>query len=573
MNITEFAIRNQVITTFSVLLLVAAGLFSFFSLGQLEDPEFTVKTAVVVTPYPGATAAEVEQEVTDQIEGALQEMPELDSLHSLSRAGSSLIKVEIKPEYWSDRLPQVWDKLRRKVSDVQGELPDGVRPSQVSDDFGDVFGLLLGVVGDGYSYQELEQYTKLIQKEISLVDGVARVDIWGIQDAAVFIDVTENRLANLGVAGSTIKSILEKQNLVVDAGHVDVGSQRYNIQPTGAFRSPADIGNLLIPGQDTDSNRNSFIYIRDIGAIRAGYIDPPQNLMRLNERPGLVLAISNISGTNVVDMGRRVSQRLDALLTQLPVGIELDRIHWQSDIVDGAVKSFLINFVEAVLIVLVVLTIAMGWKMAVIIGTALTLTILATFLAMAVFGIDLHRMSLGALIIALGMMVDNAIVVAESYVVRVRQGEEKEPAAINSATRPSMALLGATIIAIMAFYPIFASTEAAGEYCRSLFIVVAISLLASWIISLTVTPLQCLWMLDLSATSDQTESRWLRGFRALLEQTLRLRWLTAAAHLGAADRCVGRIRPGQTNFLPRFVYDQVYGGLLGPGRNAHSTDG
>ncbi|MCU7933182.1 MAG: efflux RND transporter permease subunit [Candidatus Thiodiazotropha sp. (ex Codakia rugifera)] len=529
MNITEFAVRNQIITYFTVALLVVAGLYGFFSLGQLEDPAFTVKTAVIVTPYPGASAVEVEQEVTDRIEGALQEMPELDALHSLSRAGSSLIKVEIKPEYWSDSLPQVWDKLRRKVNDIQGDLPDGVAPSQVSDDFGDVFGLLLGVVGYGYSYHELEHHTKQLQKEMSLVEGVARVDIWGIQDAAVFIDVTETQLAKLGVAGPTIKSILEKQNLVVDAGHVEVGSQRYNIHPSGAFRSPADIGDLLIPGQNEGSDSDSFIHIRDIGTIREGYTDPPNNLMRLNGQPGLVLAISNVSGTNVVDMGQRVSQRLDELQSNLPVGIELERIHWQSDIVDDAVNSFLINFAEAVIIVLVVLTIAMGWKMAVIIGTALTLTILSTFLAMAVFGIDLHRMSLGALIIALGMMVDNAIVVAESYVVRVKDGEEKEQAAITSATRPSMSLLGATVIAIMAFYPIFASTEAAGEYCRSLFIVVAISLLASWFVSLTITPLQCIHMLDLPTTSDQQESRWLRGFREILEKTLHLRWLTVGS--------------------------------------------
>lgn len=530
MNLTEFSIHNKVITLFSVTLLMLAGMFAFFSLGQLEDPTFTVKNALIVTPYPGASAQEVEQEVTDKIESALQEMPELHSLHSRSTAGVSLITVEIKAEYWADRLPQVWDKLRRKVADIQGALPTGTYPSDVVDDFGDVYGLMVGVVGDGFSYREMEDYAKKIQKEISLIEGIARVDLWGNQQSAIYIDISESKLASLGLSGASITQLLKNQNLVVDAGHIEVDSYRLNVRPTGSFNSPEDIGDLLIHGQSR-SNQSEFIRISDIGNITEGYVEPATNLMRLNGQPAIVLSISPLDGINVVEVGERVNRKLDQMKTSLPVGIEMNQIHWQPKVVDDSVQAFLINFAQAVLIVLVVLTLFMGWKMGVVIGSSLILTILGTFVFMAIFDIDLHRMSLGALIIALGMMVDNSIVVAEGYVVKLQQGLSKEQAAMKSAKGPSMALLGATVIAIMAFYPIFASVEGAGEYCRTLFIVVAISLLVSWVVSLMVTPLQCMLMLGVEDEKPASESKALAAFRSLLETAMRMRLLTVGSLL------------------------------------------
>ncbi len=525
MSLSELCIRNKVITLFTVFLFAVAGVFAFFALGQLEDPEFTIKNALIVTNYPGASAEEVEQEVTDKIESALQEMPELNSLHSRSTPGTSLIDVEIKGEYWADRLPQVWDKLRRKVSDVQASLPEGVMASNVVDDFGDVYGLMVGVVGDGFNYKEMEDYVKIIQKEVSLVDGVARVDLWGNQQSVIYIDVSESKLASLGLSTASITQLLRNQNMVVDAGHIEADAYRMFIRPTGSFVSSKDIGDLLIH-VESRSNQNEFIRVSDIGTITEGYLEPASTLMRLNGRTAIVLSISPLSGTNVVDVGVRVAQKLEALKSRFPVGIEIENIHWQPQVVDDSVQAFLINFCQAVLIVLVVLTLAMGWKMGVVIGTALTLTILGTFVFMALLGIDLHRMSLGALIIALGMMVDNAIVVAEGYIVKLQEGRTKEQAAIESASGPSMALLGATIIAVMTFYPIFASIESAGEYCRTLFIVVAISLLISWVVSLTITPLQCIMMLGTEEDNGKQESKLVVGFRKLLEMVLKKRVLT-----------------------------------------------
>ena len=256
MNLTEFALNNKVFTYFAYCLFVIAGIASFFSLGQLEDPEFTVKTAVIATAYPGASPKEVELEVTDRIEQAIQEMSQVDHVESISRAGLSLISVDIKSEFWLDRLPQVWDELRRKINDVQPSLPPGSLTPEVSDDFGDVFGFQLAVTGDGFSYAELEKYAKNLRKELSLVKGVARVDLWGVQDKAVYLDTSQVQLAELGITDESISMTLNKQNMVVDAGSVDVQSVRMRISPTGAFSTPQDIANLsLRPSlQDTLGN-------------------------------------------------------------------------------------------------------------------------------------------------------------------------------------------------------------------------------------------------------------------------------------------------------------------------------
>ncbi len=541
MNLAAMALQKRVVTYFAVFLVVLAGIGSFFRLGQLEDPEFTVKTAVVVTSYPGAGPEEVELEVTDRIELAIQEMKQLDYLDSESRAGLSVIKVNIKSEYWADRLPQVWDELRRKVRDVQTSLPPGAGEPSVVDDYGDVFGFLLAVTGDGFSYAELEGYVDELKRELSLVDGVARVDLWGIQDRIVYIDAAESQLSQIGLSDSSLEATLREQNMVVDAGSLDLQNRRFRISPTGEFGSPQDIENLVIRPSLADSLQNpttgegagrtaDLIRIGDIGTVREGYRDPPANLLRFNGEPAIGIALTNIPGGNIVDIGRAIDAKLAELLPHLPIGIEINRVHWQSDVVAEAINGFLINFAEAVLIVLAVLTVTMGWRMGLVIGSSLIVTILGSFILMALFGIDLQRMSLGALVIALGMMVDNSIVVADGFVVRIQQGMDRKKAAIEAANLPSWPLLGATVVAVMAFYPIFASIEDAGEYCRTLFVVVAISLLTSWVVSMTLTPIQCLDMLPSpkpgEGSKDPYGSFFYRGFGSLLRRAIQARWLT-----------------------------------------------
>jgi multidrug efflux pump subunit AcrB len=543
MKLAKFAVERQIVTYFIIIILVAGGIASFFMLGQLEDPNFTVKTAVVVTSYPGASATEVELEVTDRIELAVQEMPQLWRLRSFSKPGLSSIYVDLLPKNDPEDIPQIWDELRRKIRNIEGQLPPGAGRPVVRDDFGDVYGLLYAVTSDGFSYAELEDYVKTIRKELSVVDDVARVELWGVQDRAIYLDVSQTQLAALGISEDTIEQTLSQQNLVVDAGHVDVGEDRIRVAPTGAFTTPEDIGDLALRPTLLDSLQNAtlsgtfgraeeLIRIRDIGSIRSGYRDPPSQIMRFNGEMAIAIAISGVPGSNIVEVGSRVDQRRRELEALLPVGIEMHKVAWQSDEVSRAVNSFLISFLQAVLIVLVVLTLFMGWRMALIIGTALILTILGTFMVMALGRIDLDRMSLGALVIALGMMVDNAIVVADGYMVRKKRGMESKQAAVESASQPAWPLLGATVIAVMAFFPIFNSTEGVGEYCRSLFLVVAIALLISWVVSMLVTPLQCMAMMKEPKKKkggdegDEYSGKLFVFFGRVLEGAIRRRWAT-----------------------------------------------
>ncbi len=535
MSLTGTAIEKRKVTYFVIFLLIVAGIGAFFSLGQLEDPEFTVKTAVITTTYPGASPLEVEQEVTDRIELAIQEMPQIDYVESSSKAGLSQISVELKAQYWSDQLPQVWDELRRKIRNIEGSLPPGAGRPDVSDDFGDVYGFQLTLVGDGFSNSEMETYAKEIKKELSLVPNVARIDLWGVQERIIYIEISQTQLSELGLTNESISNTLEQQNMIVDAGSLDMNKKRLRIAPTGEFKSPQDIADLQIAAIGSGNNEE-LIRIRDVATVIQGYKSPPSTIMHYNGMPAIGISITNVSGVNVVKVGQGIDKRLDEIIAVLPVGIEVNRIHWQSEIVDDAVKAFLINFGEAVAIVLVVLTIAMGWRMGIIIGSSLILTILASFILMAIFGIDLQRMSLGALVIALGMMVDNSIVVADGIVSRIQAGMDRKKAAIEAASQPAMPLLGATVIAVMAFYPIFASTEGAGEYCRTLFTVVAISLLVSWLISMTITPLQCIDMLPkIKPDGDNVDpygSRFYSIYKGLLGKALKLRILTIASLVG-----------------------------------------
>ena len=546
MSLAGWAIRNRAVTYFTVVLLLFGGVASYQSLGRLEDPDFTIKTAVITTSYPGATAEQVEREITDRIELEIQEMQEIDFIESTSIDGLSRIKVEVRPSYTSEEIPQIWDQLRRRVRDIESQLPPGAGRPAIVDDFGDVFGHLLAIQSDGFSYAELEIYAEALQRELRLVEGVARVDLWGVQNRVVYIDINPQQLAELGISDNSIANTLETQNLVVDAGSIELQDRRLPLVPSGEFERPTDIANLFLTPSATDllqtlqdpqqsAERSTLIRIGDISEVREGYREPPESMMRFNGRPAIALAIANQPGVNVVEMGRAIDARLAQLVSDLPIGIEVNRVHWQSDIINDAVNSFLISLAEAVAIVLVVLTIAMGWRQGVIIGTGLILTILGTFVVMALLGIDLHRMSLGALIIALGMMVDNSIVVADGYVVRRQSGADPVTAARESARGPAIPLLGATIIAVLAFFPIAASEESAGEYCAALFSVVAISLLISWVLSMTVTPLQCVDMLRDVGDGGQgegSESRFFAGFRRLLKTCIRFRFFTVAAVVG-----------------------------------------
>ncbi|MBM4089882.1 MAG: efflux RND transporter permease subunit [Planctomycetes bacterium] len=535
MNLAAIALEKRPITYFGIALIVAGGLFSYYQLGQLEDPEFSIKTAAVTTTYPGASAEQVELEVTDRIETKLQEMVELKCIYSNSRPGLSIIKVDIKSEYWSDRLPQVWDALRKKIADIEPSLPPGAGKPKIGDDFGFVFGFLLAISSDGYNYAELERYVKEMRKELSVVPGVARIDLWGAQEKRIYLDVSTAQITALGLTPEQVMQTLQSQNLVVDAGQVDYLTQRLRVAPTGEFQSPEDIGDLAITS--VVSGRNEIIRIRDIATVNVGYIDPPSQLLRHNGRQAIALALAPASGENVVRVGQAIDRRLAELVADLPVGIGVERISWQSDQVSDSISAFILSVLESVVIVLALLALTMGIRAGIIIGiSGLVFPILGSFIVMAIMGIDLHRISLGALIIAMGMMVDNAIVVTDGIMVRIAAGMDRKRAAIEAASGPAWPLLGATVVACMAFYPIFASTYDTGEVAGSLFTVVTISLVLSWVFCQAAAPLLCIAILPSpkpgKAHTDPYQSKFYQSFRKVLSRAIRYRVLFLGSMVG-----------------------------------------
>ena len=570
MSLPALAVERKTLTNFLVFLVLVSGVFSYFQLGRLEDPDFSIKTAVVVTQYPGASPEEVELEVTDRLEKAIQELPQLDNLYSLSRAGLSIIKVDIKEEYWADRLPQVWDEMRRKINDIKPQMPTRALPSEIMDDFSFVYGFVLAITGDGYSYAELEDYVDYLKKDLSLVDGVARVELWGVQPKVIYLDVSEAQTAALGLTIEDVLLTLASQNAVVPAGHVEVPDRRLRLEITGEFNSPDEIGKLQIRRSLADIVRNAvqqgtedrrpvdasdeLIRIEDIATVRVGYLEPPMTRMRFNGQEALAVSLANVAGGNVLATGRAVDKRLEELIAELPAGINVERFAWQSDEVKASIDAFIINLAEAVLIVLVVIALSMGWRMGVVIGSALILTILGTFVAMFMMGIELHRVSLGALVVALGMMVDNAIVVADGMTVRLSKGMDATEAAIESAEVPASPLLGATFIAVLAFYPVFASPTSAGEYARTLFLVVGLALLISWVISVTVTPLQCISLIKPPAAGEEQSDPYgggmFQAFRKLLESALRHRALTVLGMVGLLGLALANAGRVPQQFFP-----------------------
>ena len=556
MSLPEIAIEKKTVTYFGVFLLLVGGIFSYFQLGQLEDPDFSIKTGAIITSYPGATPEEVELEVTDRIEKAIQEMPQLDTLYSFSKAGLSVITVDMKQIYWADQLPQVWDEMRKKIRDILPSFPPGAGNPEIMDDFSFVYGFVLAVTGDGYSYEELKEYVDYLRKELSLVEGVSRAELWGEQPKVIYLDISKEQLAELKLSPEAFLATLATQNMVIDAGAVEIGNERYRIEQTGTFKTPEEIGDLVLrgslldvaqigmaeatpraqlPTQTVENIRSSeLIAIKYVATVRRGYQEPPPTVMRFNGQQALAISLANVTGGNVVDTGGNLDKRLNELIAELPLGINVEKIAWQSDLVTSSVNAFMINLAEAVAIVLVVLTLAMGWRMGVVIGSGLILTILGTFIVMAMMGLQLQRVSLGALIIALGMMVDNAIVVADGFAVRLKKGMARKEAAIEAAWQPAWPLLGATLVAVMAFYPIFAATTDTGEYARSLFICVAISLLLSWILAATVTPLQCMGFLPdpKEGEADPYAGKFYRIFRGALGKAIGFRWITLAVMAG-----------------------------------------
>jgi len=500
MNIAEYAIEKKVITYLMVIILLVGGYTGFRNLGKLEDPDFTIREVRVTTQYPGATPQEVEEEVSDVIERAAQQMSQVENVYSESSNSLSIVTVEFYQGIKQEEYRQIYDELRRKVNDAQTSLPPGAGPSMVNDDFGDVYGIFYAITGEGYSQRELYDHTEYLEKELLLVPGVAKIELWGAPREVVYLEISRTQLTAMDISEDYIYDLLQNQNMIVDSGTVPVGDSRMRFRSTGSLQTISDIGSIVI-----SSSSDAQITLDDIADISHGYQDPPNFIMRYNGKDGIGLGISVMEGGNVVEIGGRIKDRLAEIERDTPIGMEVETIMMQGDSVQKAITGFVMNLVQSVVIVIGLLMIFMGLQSGVLIGGMLILIIAGTLFVMYLFNITLQRISLGALIIAMGMLVDNSIVITEGMLVRFEKGENKMKAAREVINQTIWPLFGATVVAIFAFAAVGMSPDSTGEYTKSLFYVIIISLMLSWFLAITVNPLLCVKFLNPKIKVDDAE--------------------------------------------------------------------
>ena len=556
-NLADYALNNRALVKFFIAVLVIGGIFAFNSMSKLEDPEIKVKQAMVVTVYPGASAHQVELEVTDVLEKSIRSMGAISSIESKSMADMSLITVELESTVSPDELEQKWDILRRKVTNAQAQMPDGVRPSVVMDDFGDVYGMFYAITTDGVGDEQLLDYAQLVKRELQDIEGVRRVEIYGNRTPCINIEMMQDKMANLGVHPMEVLSTLNSQNKTVYPGYFNSGDQRLRVAINDSYKSIEDIKNLIIQGHEDDQLR-----LRDIASITEGYEDPARNGMKYDGKQAFGLAISMEKGGNIITLGEKVDRELLQLKeSRIPVSVDFQKVFFQPDRVRDAINVFMVNLVESVVIVILVLMLTMGFRSGVIIGTGLVIIVLGSFVVLYLFDGTLQRVSLGSLIVAMGMLVDNAIVIVDGILVDLERGVKRPAALTNIAKKTAMPLLGATLIAILAFFPIFISPDTTGEYVRDLFIVLAVSLLLSWVLALTHIPIHADHSLKVKpkkASENLYDSKIYRLFRQFLSFML---WHKSMAIgvvvvLLAITAFLYRYIP--QGFFPDLSYTQLY---------------
>lgn len=483
MKLIKYFLQRRSVTILLLVLVLAGGLFSYVKMGKLEDAPFTIKQALVLTSYPGASPSEVQSQVTDVLEEAIQSLGELYYLKTENRAGLSKITVYVKKETRADEMQQLWDKLRRKVGDAQSKLPAGAGPSVVNDDFGDVLGVFYGLTSEGRSYRELEDQAKLIKNELLKVKEVARIEIYGTQTPTIEVVVSPAVMSRSGITTADIANAFNAQNKVVDAGGITAGTGRIRIESTGNFYSLDEIRQLTIVSRSGEHFR-----LGDIADINESYQTPASNLMRIDGKPAVGIAISTVPTGNVVDMAEAIEARIEELKSDMPEGFGLVSIYDQGHESAIANQGFIINLIVSVITVVAILLFFIGFKNGLLIGSGLVFSIFATLIVMLAGGIALQRMSLAAIIIAMGMLVDNAIVVSDSALVNMQRGMRKRVSIMKACSGTALPLLAATVIAILTFLPIYYSPHITGELLSSLVIVIGVSLMFSWVFALTQTP-------------------------------------------------------------------------------------
>lgn len=490
MKLLDFFIKDNTRAWLLIILLGVGGVISFLNIGKLEDPAFTIKTAVIVTRYDGASAKQVEEEVTLPLERFIQQLPYVDNITSISGVGLSQITVSILDRYGPNELPQIWDTLRRRVADAALAFPPGVSPPFVNDDFGDVYGIFLSLYGKGYSNQSLRDFAETLRRELVVIPGVGKVVISGIIPEEIQIEVSRAKMASFNITPQRLHAILSQQNVVSNAGNVLVGNKKIRLNPTGEFSSVQELSTVVI----SEPGAPKSVYLRDIATITQGVTHAPNNIYRANGMSAVVLGVSFAPNVSVINVGNLVKEKLNELESERPAGMEMSLFYDQASEVETAVNGFIANFLISLLIVIGILLLFMGAKSGIVIALSLALNVLGTLFIMKMLDIELQRISLGALVISLSMLVDNSIVIVEGVLIAGKQGKSLLAAIRYAVGKTMLPLLGATIIAILAFAPIGLSNDSTGEYCKSLFQVLLISLMLSWFIALTITPVLMKWI-------------------------------------------------------------------------------
>ena len=525
MNIPKYSLENQKIIYFFLAVMLIGGIYSFFKLPKKEDSPFVIKQAVLVTQYPGATPQEVEKLVTEPIEREIQAMSDVFQIKSESYFGMSKISIELQPTLSPDYMPVKWDELRRKVANIQPRLPSGASSISVSDDFGDVFGIYYALTADeGYTYDDLRNWAQKIKTELSPVPGVQKVYLFGEQTQVVNVKISIPKLANLGIDPNAIQQVMQTQNLLVNTGDINTGNYQLRLRAEGTYKDIQDIRDQLIV-----TKSGGEVRLGDIATVERGYMDPPSNLMRVDGKRAIGIGVATGSKDDVVAVGNAVADHLAEMEQLFPVGMDLKTIYPENKIADEANNGFILNLIESLLIVIVIIFIVMGSRAGMLVGSSLLFSVGGTLLIMLIWGVGLNRTSLAAFIIAMGMLVDNAIVVTDNAQVGIKRGLSRYQALIDGATKPQWALLGATFIAVCSFLPMYLAPASVAEIVKPLFIVLAVSLGLSWVLALTQTTTFGNFILKEvkpGESKDPYDTKLYHKFESVLGRLIKRRYVT-----------------------------------------------
>jgi len=480
-NLSEWALDHRQLVAFLVTVAALMGALAYTKLGQSEDPPFTFKVMVVRTDWPGATAREVEEQVTDRIERKLQELP-LEWIRSYSKPGESLVFLALRDTLPSSDLPEHWYQARKKVGDIRGNLPAGIRGPFFNDEFGDTYTNLYAITGEGFGYRDLKAYGDRLRAELLRVPGVAKVDFIGEQEERVFVEFSNAKLATLGLDASQLVATLAAQNAVAPAGAFETGTDRIHLRPSGGFESVDAIRELSL------RVNNRVFRLGDVAEVKRGYVDPPQQKMRWHGREALGVGVTMVKGGDVIELGAALEARVARMRAELPVGVEVDAVASMPEAVQRSINVFVRSLAEAVAIVLVVSLVSLGLRTGLVVAVSIPLVLATTFLVMNVLGIGLHKISLGALVLSLGLLVDDAIIAVEMMAVKLEQGYDRFRAASFAWTSTAFPMLTGTLVTVAGFLPIATARSGTGEYTRSLFQVSAIALIVSWFVAVIVIP-------------------------------------------------------------------------------------